>query len=51
MSRRATAGWHCYSKLILPPMCALVMLSEAVGDRLDNLLPGKELADRFHSVK
>jgi len=27
------------------------MLSAAVGDRLDNLPPGKELADRFHRVK
>ena len=27
------------------------MLSEDVGDRLDNLPPGKELADRFHRVK
>lgn len=27
------------------------MLSEAVGDRLDNLPPGKELANRFYRIK
>ncbi|MDR3393113.1 MAG: M48 family metalloprotease [Sulfuriferula sp.] len=27
------------------------MLSEAVGDRLDNLPPGKELANRFYHIK